>query len=199
MENTSLTYFIIWLATLIYPTSTQIKKENEYYIQPIGSVNNEVVTHVKSSIESFYGFKCVVLPKKDFHENLLSKSKKRYEAISILKYFKSDKNIIVVTNNDISIKKGKNNEYGIIGIGFCPGKTCMVSTFRIKSNKNLFIERLKKVTIHEVGHNLGLPHCDYDPNCLMNDAKGTVKQIDKEKILICDNCKNILKKNKSWE
>jgi archaemetzincin len=31
--------------------------------------------------------------------------------------------------------------------------------------------------VHEVGHVLGLPHCD-EPRCLMRDAEGTMDTVD---------------------
>jgi predicted Zn-dependent protease len=35
---------------------------------------------------------------------------------------------------------------------------------------------------------MGLPHCTYDPECLMNDAGGTIKQVDREKKRLCSSC-----------
>ena len=144
----------------------------------------------KSSIEDFYGFKCVVISKVEVTDDILSKSKKRCDANKILTKFKTDSSIVLITERDICQKRGKVNEYGIIGLGFCPGKVCVISTCRIKNKvtKKTFYKRLKKVTLHEMGHNLGIPHCSNSEKCLMNDAKGTVKTIDKEDLFICDSC-----------
>ena len=68
---------------------------------------------------------------------------------------------------DTSIATNKN--WGIFGLGSLSGKNCVVSTARF-GNKHF--DRLSKVSIHEVGHTLGIPHCNSDVNCLMNDAKG---------------------------
>jgi len=46
------------------------------------------------------------------------------------------------------------------------------------------------VALHEIGHNLGLPHCENDKKCMMNDARGTIKQVDAEKVWLCEKCKN---------
>ncbi len=68
---------------------------------------------------------------------------------------------------------------------------CVVSTHRIKKDnpsQEKFRERLAKVVLHEIGHTLGLEHCAYNQFCLMNDAKGSVRTIDKEKKLLCKQC-----------
>jgi hypothetical protein len=39
-----------------------------------------------------------------------------------------------------------------------------------------------------MGHTLGLPHCDHTPTCLMNDARGTIRQIDREEPALCPVC-----------
>jgi archaemetzincin len=189
------TILIIVLLSLvtIFSTNTinsETKKERVIFIRPLGNVNPEYVSFVKSSIEDFYGFKCEVLSKVEVSDDILSKSKKRCDANKILTKFKTDSNIVLVTERDICQKRGKVDEYGIIGLGFCPGKVCVISTCRIKNKvtKKSFYNRLKKVTLHEMGHNLGIPHCSNSDRCLMNDAKGTVKTIDKEGLFICDKC-----------
>lgn len=165
------------------------------YIQPLGNVNNESLIMVKTSIEKFYGYKCVIEPRVLLTDDILAKSKTRYEASKILKKFDSHKNLLIITEVDIATKHRGSNEYGIMGLGYRPGKTCVVSTFRMKKNvsKEKVLERLSKVSIHEVGHNLGLDHCNYDRTCIMNDARGTVKQIDMEKIQFCYRCNKMRK------
>ena len=48
-------------------------------------------------------------------------------------------------------------------------------------------ERLWKISIHELGHTFGLPHCP-NKGCLMQDAHGTVKTVDEESEL-CGDCR----------
>jgi archaemetzincin len=67
------------------------------------------------------------------------------------------------------------------------------------ASKELFQERLAKVCLHEIGHNLGLPHCTSgDKRCFMNDAKGSIKEVDQEKLFLCEKCKKQLN-HKWWE
>ena len=178
-----------------------VKEKPIIHIVPLGDIDKKYPELVKSYIQDFYGFKCVIDSQIPLTKDILAASKTRYEASKILEKYNSDKNILLLTDVDIAyFNKEKNiKEYGIIGLGLRPGKTCVVSTFRIKNaGQAKLLDRLKKVSIHEVGHNLGLDHCKYDGECLMNDARGTVKQIDMEKIWLCDNCsKQIGMKNKT--
>jgi archaemetzincin len=125
-------------------------------------------------------------------------SKTRYEASKILNKFNSKQNLLIITEKDIACKKGKISEWGILGLGYRPGVTCVVSTFRIrkKVSKDKFNNRLVKVCLHEIGHNLGLDHCKSgDYRCMMNDANGTIRKVDKEQIFFCKNCWILIGKN----
>lgn len=168
-----------------------VKEPTVIHIIPLGDINKKYPELVKSYIQDFYGFKCVIDSQMPLTKDILAASKTRYEASKILQKYNSNKNTLLLTDVDIAyFNKVKNiKEYGIIGLGLKPGKTCVVSTFRIKnSGQEKLLDRLKKVSLHEVGHNLGLEHCEYDRKCLMNDARGTVKQIDMEKIWLCHKC-----------
>ncbi|NJO88124.1 MAG: matrixin family metalloprotease [Chloroflexia bacterium] len=69
----------------------------------------------------------------------------------------------------------------------------MISTYRIKNtNQKKFLARLKKVSVHELGHNLGLKHCKSD-KCLMRDAEETIKTVDYVDLILCDKCKQRIK------
>ena len=81
-------------------------------------------------------------------------------------------------------------DWGIFGLGSISGKTCVVSTFRLKygnASEELLSSRLIKVINHEIGHTLGLQHCPH-LNCLMEDANGSIKPVDNESGDLCADC-----------
>jgi len=167
------------------------------YIQPLGNVKLQYLEIVKNSVESFYGFKCIIKNQIPLTNDILASSKTRYEASKILEKFNTTENLLILTEKDIACQKNQYPEWGILGLGYRPGTTCVVSTFRMKRNvtESVIIDRLKKVALHEIGHNLGLEHCTNDIHCMMNDANGTIKQVDNEKIWLCDKCWKIIKNN----
>jgi archaemetzincin len=154
------------------------------------------MNYLKTSIKEFYGYDCVIKPKLNLTNDILAGSRTRYEAGKILNKYNSNQNILIITEKDIAHKKSDNfPEWGIFGLGLRPGKTCVISTFRLKKNvsNQKMLERLKKVALHEIGHNLGLAHCSFNKECMMNDADGTIKQVDREKIWFCNKCWKIIK------
>jgi archaemetzincin len=188
MKNIFISLFFVF-NSVFGQTSSKI-----VYIQPLGDVKDKYLQKVKKSVESFYGFKCVIKPKVSFTNDLLADSKTRYEALKILGKFRSRDNILIVTEKDIAIRNNQYPEWGVLGLGFRPGTVCVISTFRMKRNvsEERILDRLEKVSLHEIGHNLGLNHCTKDARCMMNDAKGTISTVDRELIYFCPNCKKLI-------
>ena len=185
---------ISFLLVLLFLASSFVNtKPKTIYIQPFGDVNQEYVEYIKTSVKNFYGYDCVIKPKLNLTTDVLAGSRTRYEARKILKKYNTKENILLITEKDIAHRKSTNfPEWGVFGLGLRPGKTCIISTFRLKKNVSnaKFLERLKKVALHEIGHNLGLEHCTNNKECMMTSASGTIQQVDREKIWFCSKCWN---------
>lgn len=177
-------------------STTTPKAEKVIQILPLGDVRIEYINEIKSAVKKFYGYDCVVLQRVEPTSDILARSKKRYDADKILEKYNSKEYRIIITEKDIATENEarKSKEWGIFGMGYWPGTTCVVSTERLRKKggklvpHELFMERLGKIALHEIGHNLGLDHCKNDPRCMMNDAKGTIEQVDRERIWFCDRC-----------
>ncbi|WCM41997.1 matrixin family metalloprotease [Flavobacterium sp. CBA20B-1] len=160
---------------------------------------------VASILQKFYGVKTVISHKQKLYpEAFINVKSPRYRADSIIKFQQKEISsnidyVLGLTSQDISVTKKeasgnikkpeyKYKDWGIMGLAYCPGESCVVSTFRINSkNKAVYFDRLKKVTVHEFGHNLGLPHCP-NKKCVMTDAVESVKTIDNAELKLCSDC-----------
>jgi archaemetzincin len=101
--------------------------------------------YVEQKIKSFYP-KVVVLPKINLPKQAYYKPRNRYRADSILAFLRQSKArdyvFIGLTNKDISNTKGSIEDFGVLGLGYCPGSACVASTFRLdkKRDKNNFLK-----------------------------------------------------------
>jgi archaemetzincin len=178
-------------------------------LQPFDNVDPSISDSVSAAIKKNYGFSTYILKIRRLPpETFVNIKSPRYRADRLIQILKQEKPdsldyIIGLTEKDISFTKtdlngnikkppGKYSDWGIFGLGYRPGPSCIISTYRLKTqDKTIFMDRLKKISIHELGHNLGLKHCD-SALCVMQDAAETVNTIDKVKARLCDNCKNKL-------
>lgn len=169
-------------------------------IQPLGSFDTDIIDTISAGIQNLYNVDVVILSEKEMPQSAYYKSRNRYRAEKLLDYLEENVDskftkVIGLTNRDISTTKGEYYDWGIFGLGSLAGRTCVVSTYRLGKDKvsdSLFIERLKKVVNHELGHTFGLNHCPYK-GCLMEDAKGKIKTVDSETGAFCPDCKEKLK------
>jgi archaemetzincin len=178
------------------------QKKLSIIIQPFDGISESTVTIVAKKIKEIYSGDVIINKSIPLPKKALNQVRTRYRADTLIRYLggfvKDGQLIIGLTNKDISTKKGKDPDYGIMGLGFCPGKSCIASTFRLNGkNKN---EKLFKVAIHELGHTQGLAktntkHCP-EKVCLMRDAEG--KDHLNELKYFCSKCRPILI-NAGWE
>ena len=82
----------------------------------------------------------------------------------------------------------------VFGEARLPGRVGIVSTYRLKpqrkENRRLLDERVLKTATHEVGHMLGLKHCE-NTLCIMHFSE-QISDTDRKKTEFCESCKNEL-------
>jgi len=159
------------------------------------NVEEKYVQFVSSEIQNYFKTDSIQVLKDALPNSAFYEPRQRYRADKLIQYLKENhdaEKIIGLTNKDISTTSGKYEDWGIMGLAYRPGKSCIVSTFRTFSNaksEEHKKQRIKKVVFHEFGHTLGLPHCENSKNCLMRDAEGKVSTVD-EATGFCSKCKS---------
>lgn len=183
-------------------------EEKSIAIQPYASFSGALADSVSASIQRTFGCNVEILPSQAIPKNAFVNIKSpRYRADSIIDMLRRDMDpkfdhIIGLTALDISTTKrdvfgnvlkpaSRYEDWGVFGLGFRPGESCVVSTFRLNTtDSKLLLERLKKVCNHELGHNLGLAHCTSGDKCVMKDAAETIKTVDYVDLVLCSDCQS---------
>jgi hypothetical protein len=146
----------------------------DYYIRPLGNVENSDLTEAVKYVETFYGYKCKIAKgvgisstMKINNTNDIINGK---EAIGELRRYS---NTIFIVDKRL----WHNNEVK----GLTDGTTIIV-----RGEK----EWLKETLIHEIGHTLGLGHCD-NLSCIM-----AINNDEYETGTFCKKCKRYLRNYK---
>jgi archaemetzincin len=136
-------------------------------IVPLGNPSKRTVQAVIASLRQKYKIEIVVGTRSPMPQSAYYAPRKRWRAEKLLDALvgKPAWRVLGVTDRDISTTAHGVKDWGIMGLAKCPGKPCVVSSFRSKKGVGL-------VAIHELGHTLGLPHCPIK-GCIMRDAEGT--------------------------
>ncbi|MFC3158911.1 archaemetzincin [Chryseobacterium arachidis] len=201
MKSSNLLFILFCFALIFACSEKQQKKLGEgkaitILVQPFKDIKSENVDFVVSEIKKVYPNVKVLKPI-DFPENTYYKPRNRYRADSIISFLnkKTEENFVTIalTSKDISTAKGAIKDFGVMGLGYRPGKACVASSFRL--NKKNLNEQFFKVAIHELGHTQGLKHCPVKM-CFMRDAEG--KNPTNEETDFCKKCKQVLI-NKNWK
>ena len=174
-------------------------------IQPIGQVSKGKVELVKRALGAAYNTNIVVLtPVNPPHDAFVNFKTPRYRADKLIAWLKFNKPdsldyVMGITELDVSTTKrntdgavkepkSRYEDFGIFGLGYMPGVSSVVSSFRLGSDEALMYERLAKICVHELGHNLSLDHCA-NKKCVMTDAVERMTTIDNAEKSLCDGCR----------
>ncbi len=163
----------------------------------LGHFDDHYFSQAKKEIAQFYNAEVVDLGEKALPKLAYYAPRNRYRADKLIAWLREIRPdsvdfIMGLTASDISHTKGDIADYGIMGLAYNPGRSGVVSMFRVgkgAKDKSHVADRYSKLVLHELGHNFGLAHCSNAKHCLMRDACGTVKTLDGEDKSVCEKCK----------
>ena len=145
-------YGVILLFALLSCTNKKNNRDDEgltdhqkvIVIQPLGNFKLNQAEKVFKQIKAINS-NVVLRQNISFPENSFYKPRNRYRADSIIKNLKNnidlDSVIVGLSHADISTTKNGIKDWGVMGLGYKPGKACVVSDFRLslKIKTNNFI------------------------------------------------------------
>jgi len=167
-----------------------VENQGILIIQPFADISELEIKYIEKGLRKL--FKQVRVKRAiKFPDNSMNAAKTRYRAELLISYLRKRSRIgevtIGLTKRDISTKKGVHSDWGVFGLGYCPGNACIASMYRLKGENRS--EKFLKIAIHELGHTQGLKHCP-DNSCIMRDARG--KDHLDEETGFCELCKGLL-------
>jgi archaemetzincin len=168
-------------------------------ILPFTTTDKKLISDIEAGLKKILLADITILGQQQLPVSSFYKPRQRYIADSLLDFLKRENNkrfekIIGITTKDISTRKAPHVNWGVMGLGNCPGESCVISSFRVnKSSRDRghFIKRMILLALHELGHTYSLPHCP-DTACIMKDAEGKMNLDDGESY--CSACSNTLRK-----
>lgn len=155
---------------------------------PLCKIEETTLLEIKNHIEKVYGLETkIAFFEKDLKYN---NKKNQYLAECILEEVQKNK----ISDNEkwvliVDIDLYHNSNF-VLGLAYPNSGVSVISLLRLKQgaeNEKLFLERLKKIVTHELGHLFYLDDC-HSKRCVMQCSC----PIDEKELFLCMSCKRFL-------
>jgi len=161
----------------------------------LGNVEGSLLSSLRQGLESELDVSCAILPERFDPEFAFHAERAQYHATEILhrlqaRFHAGGQQVLGVTGVDLYIPILT----FVFGEALVHNSCAVVSFHRLRqqfyglpADSALLDQRLLKETMHELGHGLGLMHCE-DYRCAMAPSHA-VEWIDLKGSALCDGCR----------
>ncbi len=165
---------------------------------PLGRVGEDVLRVVTDSLQGILRLPVDLLEPEPLPQEAFMELRNQYNAMTIIKHLSNNRpgnalKILGVTAKDLC---NPILTY-VFGEAYMNGAAAVLSSYRLHRGKDsefapyeVFLERVVKVAIHEIGHTFNLPHC-HNGRCVMR-ASNTLAELDDKLNYLCDYCEIFL-------
>lgn len=172
-------------------------KFEDLAIVPVGSALDSQIEALLPVLSKKLQINPTLLPPLADVDEAFNSKRNQYHSTRIIAILEGEENlrqyskIAGVTSLDL-YNPGMDGQGFVIGEARCPGRSCIVSSARLRSsNKTNELEvRIRKEVLHEIGHMKGLRHCP-KLKCVMSRSINVIN-IDTKGDDFCNECRHEL-------
>ncbi len=193
------------LSFLLYATWFEFRSPPHFdklsiALLPIGPVSSELLFQLKKDLEHEFQFEIVILTEQPLPHAAYYERNERYRAAKLISYLSAFRatgvtHIVGVTEAEISATTWHTYDFGIAGLAerYTPEVVVSLALLRPGAESAAHLrERLAKLVVHELGHALGLRHCQSSKRCVMQDAEEQILTLERIDKAFCAECRRLL-------